>query len=356
MRWSYASGSTLPRACVRVVLLAAGEAHLERLHDLLGHLVLHREDVLEVAVEAVGPDVAAALGVDELHVDAHLHAGTAHAAFEHVAHAELAAHLLDVDALLLVRERRVARDHEQARDLGNVGDDVFGDAVGEVLLLGVAAHVGERQHRERGLVGQAQHLRRCGRCGRGGRGGSDGRDLERAHRVVDVLHLLLALVEEIGDHAAAHRAAHRVRHGHAARLGERLQPRGDVHAVAVDAAVGLLDHVAEMHADPKAHLPPGRRGVGGEFELLLRLDRGGHRAGGGLEHGKHGVARHVDHLPLIRLDPGAEHPARRVERSDGGMVVARHQAREPHRVRGEDGRQSLLVTRLVHALRQCPGS
>ena len=34
---------------------------------------------------------------------------------------------------------------------------------------------------------------------------------------------------------------------------KRLQPGGDVHAVAIDRAVGLLDHVAQVHADAKAH-------------------------------------------------------------------------------------------------------
>ena len=54
-----------------------------------------------------------------------------------VAHAALGA---------LEAERHVARDDGQRRDLAEVGDDVLGDAVGEVLLLRVAAHVGERQH------------------------------------------------------------------------------------------------------------------------------------------------------------------------------------------------------------------
>ena len=36
------------------------------------------------------------------------------------------------------------------------GDQVLGHAVGEVLLIGIAAHVVERQHRDRGAVGQRQ--------------------------------------------------------------------------------------------------------------------------------------------------------------------------------------------------------
>jgi hypothetical protein len=201
MRWSYASAIDLAAAVRRASSFSLPVSRTWS--DCTICCVTSScisEDVLEVAVEAIGPDVAAARGVDELHVDAHLHAGAAHAAFEHVAHAELPAHLLDVDALLLVGERRVARDHEQAGDLGDVGDDVFGDAVGEVFLLGIAAHVGERQHRERGLVGQAERLRPSPPWRRRGRDGAGERHPERAHRVVDVLHLLLALVDELREH------------------------------------------------------------------------------------------------------------------------------------------------------------
>jgi hypothetical protein len=41
----------------------------------------------------------AGFGVDRLHVDAHSVAAALHAAFEHVAHVELAANLLQVDRL-----------------------------------------------------------------------------------------------------------------------------------------------------------------------------------------------------------------------------------------------------------------
>ena len=44
-----------------------------------------------------------------------------------------------------------------------------------------------------------------------------------------------------------------------ARLGDALQPRGDIDAVAHQIAVAFLDHVAEMDADPK-------------FDALVRRD------------------------------------------------------------------------------------
>ena len=58
--------------------------------NALGDLVLDGEDVGEVAVVALCPDVVAGRRVDKLRGDAQALAGLAHAAFEHVAHAELA--------------------------------------------------------------------------------------------------------------------------------------------------------------------------------------------------------------------------------------------------------------------------
>src|SRR5438105_2308839 len=80
--------------------------------DIARNLVLQFENVIEGAVEAVGPDVRAASRVDQLSSDAHAVAGLADAAFEHVAHAQFARDLLQVDGAALVRKTRIARDHE----------------------------------------------------------------------------------------------------------------------------------------------------------------------------------------------------------------------------------------------------
>ena len=50
----------------------------------------------EFAIVALGPAMGAGRGVDELRRDADAVAGSTDAAFEHVAHAELAADLADV--------------------------------------------------------------------------------------------------------------------------------------------------------------------------------------------------------------------------------------------------------------------
>ena len=128
------------------------------------HTVLELEHVRERAVEAVRPEMGAALGIDQLARDADPLAGFADAALEHVAHAQLAPDLPDIDGLVPVGEARVAGDDEQARHPRQGGGDVLDDPVREVALLRVAAQIVERQHRERGLVGQRQRgpLRRPG--------------------------------------------------------------------------------------------------------------------------------------------------------------------------------------------------
>ena len=72
------------------------------------------------------------------------------------------------------------------------------------------------------------------------------------HRARDVLDPALALVEEDRRDAAADRVPHGCRQRYAARFWQRLQPRRQVDAVAVDRAIRLLEHVAKMYAYPKA--------------------------------------------------------------------------------------------------------
>src|SRR3546814_91988 len=105
-----------------VRLLAGGaqallgvEVGLHRGHDVLGDVVLDGENVLQLAVVLLGPDVLAGLGVDELNGDAQVPARRPHAALEDVAHAEIAGDLPDVHGLALVDETRIAGDHEEPR-------------------------------------------------------------------------------------------------------------------------------------------------------------------------------------------------------------------------------------------------
>jgi len=97
-------------------------------------------------------------GVDELAGYADPVRGLAHAAFEHVTHAELTADLLHIDGAALVGEARIARDHEQLAEAGERGDDFFHDAVGEILLLRIALMFWNGSTAIEGFVGQARSL------------------------------------------------------------------------------------------------------------------------------------------------------------------------------------------------------
>jgi hypothetical protein len=94
-------------------------------------------------IVALRPQVIAGLRLDELRGDPNAVASLAHAAFENVANPQLASDLAYIDVSALVGEARVACDHEQPSQPRQAGDDVLGDAIGEVFLLGVAAHVGK---------------------------------------------------------------------------------------------------------------------------------------------------------------------------------------------------------------------
>ena len=58
-----------------------------------------------------------------------------------------------------VGERGVAGDDEQAGDAVEVGGEHFGNAIAEVVLLGIFAHVVKGQHDNGGLVGQGRQRR-----------------------------------------------------------------------------------------------------------------------------------------------------------------------------------------------------
>src|SRR5216684_982617 len=107
-----------------------------------GNLVLHREDIGEIAVVALGPDVVASLRFDQLGGHTDPIAGLTHTAFEHIAHAEFAPDLFHIDRPALVGEARVPRDDEQRGIARQRGDNVLGDPVGDELLIRVAARAG----------------------------------------------------------------------------------------------------------------------------------------------------------------------------------------------------------------------
>ncbi|MGY4282461.1 hypothetical protein ACVWXO_001681 [Bradyrhizobium sp. LM2.7] len=85
-------------------ILRRMDLRLDRRGDRIGDLVLHGEDVDELAVVTFGPEMAAGGGVVELRGDAHAVVRLAHAALDDVADAEFLGDLPDVDRTALVCE------------------------------------------------------------------------------------------------------------------------------------------------------------------------------------------------------------------------------------------------------------
>jgi hypothetical protein len=114
---------------------------------------------VQLAVEAVGPDVRAGRRVDQLSGETKPIAAAPYTAFDHVANTEFPPDAPDIDGCAFVSERGITRDYEQPTAARQRCDDVLGHTVGEVFLFRVSAHVGERKHCDRGLVGQWQFYR-----------------------------------------------------------------------------------------------------------------------------------------------------------------------------------------------------
>jgi hypothetical protein len=128
-------------------------------YNALGNLVLNNKDVFERTLVTLCPDVLSATRVDQLRGDANAIGRLSHAPFEHIANTELPPYLTHIDGLTFVGKRRVAGDDEQPMRLGQRRNDVFRDAIGKKLLLGITAHILECEDRDRGFFGKCKRGR-----------------------------------------------------------------------------------------------------------------------------------------------------------------------------------------------------
>ena len=125
------------------------QLELERGDHRLRDLVLHREDVGELAVVGLRPEVVAVGGADELGCDADLVAGLAHASLEDRRDIQLGGDGPHVFVLALEREGGGSRGHVQAGHFCEQVEQLLGEAVGEIILVGIAAQVEQRQDGDR---------------------------------------------------------------------------------------------------------------------------------------------------------------------------------------------------------------
>ncbi len=134
------------------------ELHLQRVRDLDSDFLLHLEDIGEISIPRLRPEVTVGARVDQLrgHADALLVAP--HAAFEDVRHLKGRCHAAQIDLAPAERERRSPRRHAQAGDLRERVQDLLGQSIGKVLGIVRVTHIDERQHGDR-LLGD-RRLRR----------------------------------------------------------------------------------------------------------------------------------------------------------------------------------------------------
>ena len=154
------------------------------------------------------------------------------------------------------------------------------------------------------------------------------------HRVGNILHLVGAGVAERHVGLAAHLHMRRFGNHHPAGIGQRFEPRRDIHPIAIDRAVGLLDDIAKIDADAKPHAPVLGHIFVGLRQPLLDRDRALYRLDDAGKDRQYTVAGGIDNAPAARLDALAKHRARGIERRHRGAIVIRHQPRITRHVGG----------------------
>src|ERR1700674_70486 len=103
--------------------------------------------------------MVAGFDVYKLHINSQPVGATLYRALKDIADIQLPTELLHVHGFPFEGERRVAGDNKRAVDPRQVRGQALSDAIYEIILFGVAAEIGERQHYD----GQTPHRMRAGR-------------------------------------------------------------------------------------------------------------------------------------------------------------------------------------------------
>ncbi len=119
--------------------------------DLRRDFVLNGENIDEIAIVGLRPQVPVRSAFNQLRCNPDPVAGLANRSLEHIANIQGISDLGNVYFLTAIRKRRRPRDHAQLFYLGEQVQELLGDTVREVLLLGIGTHVDEWQDGD-GLV------------------------------------------------------------------------------------------------------------------------------------------------------------------------------------------------------------
>lgn len=94
-------------------LLLRQQLHFQLLDDRMRDVVLDSEDVSQLMIVPIGPDMPAMLAIDKLSSHPNPRSGLAHAAFQNECDTELPADLLSLYGLTFVGECRVTSDYKE---------------------------------------------------------------------------------------------------------------------------------------------------------------------------------------------------------------------------------------------------
>lgn len=128
--------------------LRGGELRVHRARDPQREVRLDLEDVGQATFICFRPEMEAGRDVDELRGDTDPVTLLAHAPFQHGARAQRATDLADVPVHALEGEGGGTRHDAQRLHARQGRDQLFGQAVAEILVVRVATEVGEGQHRD----------------------------------------------------------------------------------------------------------------------------------------------------------------------------------------------------------------
>src|SRR6266581_4440312 len=123
----------------------------QRRYNRACDLVLNFEDIMQVTIECLGPDVLAGLRANELCGHSQSVTRLADTTFEYVRNTQLSGDRLESFGPSLEVEGRSPRDHPQGRCFPEQFDQLLRQAVGEILLILSFAHVDEREYYD-GLI------------------------------------------------------------------------------------------------------------------------------------------------------------------------------------------------------------
>src|SRR5258705_8767055 len=149
------AGAFAPHPC----LFAKRQPNLKRRDNFLRDTILEVENIIDTAIVAIGPQVAAVQAVNQLRRQPDSIADLADAPLQHITSTQNPSNFAYVPCLPFEYEARIAGYDQELLDLRQGGQNVFGDAIGKILLLGVAAHVLKRQHGDRRLVRNRARLK-----------------------------------------------------------------------------------------------------------------------------------------------------------------------------------------------------